>query len=160
MNVDDPASKNANTQGGGIEPPCTGLTPMSSRSSKADYGRELTHRVSPRNAQSANKVTVIKKAKQKPHWYALRATYGREKKAYDYIINSGGTAFYPTRTTVKIIDGKHKTIEESYLPNILFAYGTEEDLKRFARNKEDEKSPSFASTVGIYMSVIRLSLSL
>lgn len=27
MNVDEPASKNANTQGGGIEPPCTGLTP-------------------------------------------------------------------------------------------------------------------------------------
>ena len=27
MNVDYPASKNANTQGGGIEPPCTGLTP-------------------------------------------------------------------------------------------------------------------------------------
>ena len=67
------------------------------------------------------------------------ATYGREKKAYDYIINSGGTAFYPTRTTVKIVDGNSKIIEESCLPNILFAYGTEEDLKRFARNKEDEK---------------------
>ena len=63
----------------------------------------------------------------------------REKKAYDYIIKSGGTAFYPTRTTVKIIDGKRKTIEESYLPNILFAYGTEDEIIRFARNKEDEK---------------------
>lgn len=140
MNVDEPASKNANTQGGGIEPPCTGLTPDVLPEVQKPITAENSHTgVSPRNAQSANKVTVIKKAKQKPHWYALRATYGREKKAYDYIINSGGTAFYPTRTTVKIIDGKHKTIEESYLPNILFAYGTEEDLKRFARNKEDEK---------------------
>ena len=27
MNIDDPAYKYANTQGGGIIPPCTGLTP-------------------------------------------------------------------------------------------------------------------------------------
>lgn len=102
MNVDDPASKNANTQGGGIEPPCTGLIPDVLPEVQKPITAENSHTgVSPRNAQSANKVTVIKKTKQKPHWYALRATYGREKKAYDYIIKSGGTAFYPTRTTVK-----------------------------------------------------------
>lgn len=139
MNVDDPASKYANTQGGGIVPPCTGLTPDALPKVQKPATAENSHTgVSPRNAQSANKATVIKKTKQKPHWYVLRATYGREKKAYDYIIDNGGTAFYPTRTTVKIIDGKRKTIEESYLPNILFAYGTEEELKKFARNKEDE----------------------
>lgn len=117
-----------------------GLPPMPSPKFKS-HPWQRTHRQGcpPGNALSANKVTIIKKAKQKPHWYALRATYGREKKAYDYIIANGGTAFYPTRTTVKIIDGKRKTIEESYLPNILFAYGTEEELKRFARNKEDER---------------------
>ena len=140
MKIADNASIDDNTHGGGEIPPCTGLTPDVLPEVQKPITAENSHTgVSPRNAQSANKVTVIKKAKQKPHWYALRATYGREKKAYDYIINSGGTAFYPTRTTVKIIDGKHKIIEESYLPNILFAYGTEEDLKRFARNKEDEK---------------------
>lgn len=139
MNIDDSAYKYANTQGGGIEPPCTGLTPDALPEVQKPITAENSHTgVSPRNAQSANKATVIKKAKQNPHWYALRATYGREKKAYDYIVTNGGTAFYPTRTTVKIIDGKRKTIEESYLPNILFAYGTEEELKRFARNKEDQ----------------------
>lgn len=139
MDVKKHASGDMNTHGGGETPPCTGLTPDALPEVQKPITAENSHTgVSPRNAQSANKVTVIKKAKQKPHWYALRATYGREKKAYDYIIKSGGTAFYPTRTSVKIIDGKRKTIEESYLPNILFAYGTEEDLKRFARNKEDE----------------------
>lgn len=137
MNIDEPAS-NANTKGG-TNPPCTGFIPDTLPEVQRPSLVENSHTgVPPRNAQSANKVTVIKKAKQKSHWYALRATYGREKKAYDYIIKNGGTAFYPTRTTVKIIDGKRKTIEESYLPNILFAYGTEEELKRFARNKEDE----------------------
>lgn len=66
-----------------------------------------------------------------PHWFALRATYGREKKAYDYIVSHNGTAFYPTITTEKIINGKKKQVEVSRLPNILFAYGTEEDIKFF-----------------------------
>ncbi len=67
--------------------------------------------------------------KDTPHWYALRTTYGREKKAYEYIISKGGVAFYPTLTTIKLIDGKRKAVEESRLPNIFFAYGTEEDIK-------------------------------
>lgn len=65
------------------------------------------------------------------HWYALRTTYGREKKAYDYIINNNGTAFYPTVSTVKVVNGKRKTVEESRLPNIFFAYGTEDEIKAF-----------------------------
>lgn len=81
MNIDDPAYKYANTQGGGIIPPCTGLTPDALPEVQKPVSAENSHTgVSPRNAQSANKTTVIKKAKQTPHWYALRATYGREKK--------------------------------------------------------------------------------
>lgn len=66
-----------------------------------------------------------------PHWFALRTTYGREKKAYEYIVSHNGTAFYPTITTEKVINGKKKRVEISRLPNILFAYGTEEDVKFF-----------------------------
>lgn len=67
----------------------------------------------------------------KEQWYALRTTYGREKKAYDFIIEHGGTAFFPTITTEKLINGKKKLIEVSRLPNIFFAYGTEEVIKSF-----------------------------
>lgn len=66
-----------------------------------------------------------------PHWYALRATYGREKKAYEYILSKGGTAFYPTIIEEKIIRGKRKTLEASRLPNIFFAYGTEKEIQAF-----------------------------
>ena len=65
------------------------------------------------------------------HWYALRTTYGREKKAYDYMAAKGITAFYPTNNVVKVINGKRKVVTESLLPNIFFAYGTEEQLKTF-----------------------------
>ena len=43
----------------------------------------------------------------------------------------GVTAFYPTITSVKLINGKRKAVTESLLPNIFFAYGTEEQLKTF-----------------------------
>ena len=43
----------------------------------------------------------------------------------------GILAFYPTTETVKLIKGKRKVVTESRLPNIFFAYGTEEQLKSF-----------------------------
>ncbi len=65
------------------------------------------------------------------HWYVLRTTYGREKKAYDYIISKGTAAFLPTLTLMKVVDGKRRKVEESRLPNLFFAYGTEEEIKSF-----------------------------
>lgn len=65
------------------------------------------------------------------HWYALRTTYGREKKAYLYIIGANGTAFYPTRQVTRLVKGRIETSEASLLPNMFFAYGTEEELKGF-----------------------------
>ena len=75
--------------------------------------------------------TIKKKPKEVPHWYALRVTYGREKKAYDYLVGKDVEAYYPTIKTVKEVDGNRKTIEESRLPNIFFARGTEEEIKSF-----------------------------
>ena len=86
--------------------------------------------VSTRNAHIASKPKA-QKEEDIPHWYALRTTYGREKKAYDYMTAKGITAFYPTTDTVKLIKGKRKVVTESRLPNIFFAYGTEEQLKTY-----------------------------
>ncbi len=69
--------------------------------------------------------------KNLPHWYALRTTYGREQKAYDYLVSKHIMAFYPTMKRVKIVDGKRITTDESRIPNIFFAYATEEELKTF-----------------------------
>ena len=53
------------------------------------------------------------------------------KKAYDYMTAKGITAFYPTTSVVKLIKGKRKVVTVSRLPNIFFAYGTEEEVKTF-----------------------------
>lgn len=65
------------------------------------------------------------------HWYALRTTYSREQQAYDYITAHGGTAYLPTINVHKEVDGKHVTKRESRIPNILFAYGTLQEIQHF-----------------------------
>ena len=112
--------------------PCVGLTssalPEAQSSARAESSQTG---VSTRNVPSANELPTIKRAKNTPHWYALRVTYGREKKAYDYLVGKNVEAYYPTIKTVKEVDGKRKTVEESRLPNIFFARGTEEEIKSF-----------------------------
>lgn len=65
------------------------------------------------------------------HWYALRTTYGREKKAYDYLVAKGVTAYYPTIVVEKEVRGIRKVVTESRLPNLFFAYGTEEEIQEY-----------------------------
>lgn len=70
-------------------------------------------------------------SKEQQNWYALRTTYGREKKAYDYLVAKGVSAFYPTIKVMKEIRGQRKVVTESRLPNIFFAFGTEEEIKSY-----------------------------
>lgn len=72
-----------------------------------------------------------KNSKEQQNWYALRTTYGREKKAYDYLVAKGVSAFYPTIQVMKEIRGQRKVVTESRLPNIFFAFGTEEEIKSY-----------------------------
>ena len=131
MKVDERALQDVHTVGGGETPPCVGLTSNTLPKAQSTVSAESSQTgVSTRNAHIAVKPKA-QKEKDVPHWYALRTTYGREKKAYDYMTSKGITAFYPTIDTVKLINGKRKVVNESRLPNIFFAYGTEEQLKVF-----------------------------
>ena len=126
-----PALPNADARRGGETPPCAGLT-----SNALPEAQSIVSAESSQTGVSTRSVHILSKSKvQKedefPHWYALRTTYGREKKAYDYMTAKGITAFYPTINSVKLINGKRKVVTESRLPNIFFAYGTEEQLKTF-----------------------------
>lgn len=131
MKFDECASQDVHTQGGGETPPSVGLIPNALPETQSmEHTEGSKTGVSTRNVQT----TQIHKSHNqasKPHWYALRCTYGREKKAYDYMVAKGITAYHPTLNTIKIINGKRKTVTESRLPNIFFAYATEEELKTF-----------------------------
>lgn len=128
-------SSDVNTYRGDAQLPCVGPTPnVLPEASTPCSGDCSDTGVSTRNVPcSTSQEPHRKPSIQCPvkHWYALRTTYGREKKAYDYIIGHKGTAFYPTITTEKNINGKKKLVEVSRLPNIFFAYGTEDELQAF-----------------------------
>ena len=131
MKVDEWTSNDGHTLGGGEFPPCAGLTSNALPEAQSTISVESSQTgVSTKNALLPTKPKALKEG-DTPHWYALRTTYGREKKAYDYMTAKGITAFYPTTDTVKLIKGKRKVVTESRLPNIFFAYGTEEQLKSF-----------------------------
>ena len=141
MKFADNVSKDNDTFGGGAKPPCTGLTPDALPevqtpvlAEDSDTGVSTRNALSGTDGGSTTHPTVtrsIRKPKDVPHWYALRVTYGREKKVYDYLVGKNVEAFYPTITTVKLVDGKRKLTEESRLPNIFFARGTEDEIKSF-----------------------------
>lgn len=118
-------------RGGGGSPPSAGLAssvlpevPISTRSTNSDTGVSTFSAPYDREQQ---------------HWYTIRCTYGREKKAYEYLSSKGIKVFYPTITTRKTVSGKKTLVEESRLPNIFFAYETFEILKEYVYdNVHDE----------------------
>ena len=90
---------------------------------------------SEKGVSTRNTLFATPQSQQSPseaaHWYALRTTYGRERKAYDYLESKGVTAFLPTIEVEKEVDGKREMVTQSRLPNIFFARGTESELKAF-----------------------------
>ena len=135
MKIADNASIDDNTHEDGEIPPCTGLTPdVLPEVPEPVKAENLQSGVSTRNAPLPKDIQEARREAREaraPHWYALRVTYGREKKAYDYLVGKHVEAYYPTIKTVKEVDGKRKTVEESRLPNIFFAHETEEEIKSF-----------------------------
>ena len=118
---------------GGDAPPGSGLIPsVLPEVQDNNVAKNSQTGVSTKNALPETSSKSSKGSnKDIPHWYALRSTYGREKKAYDYLVAKNVKAFYPTIMTTKLIQGKRKQIVESRIPNIFFAFGTEDKIKSF-----------------------------
>ena len=58
-------------------------------------------------------------------WYVMRATYHREKKAYDYLVSKNIECYLPLRRVVKMVNGRRRFVLEPFLPNFLFVYTTD-----------------------------------
>jgi transcription antitermination factor NusG len=67
-------------------------------------------------------------------WYVLRASYGREDKAADYIVADGTYVYIAKRYARKVINGKQKKFLESLIPNLLFVYTTEAKIEEYVRH--------------------------
>ncbi len=67
-------------------------------------------------------------------WYVLRASYGREDRAKDYLVEDGTFVYIAKRYARKTVNGKQKKVLESLIPNLLFVYTTEEKAREYVKN--------------------------
>lgn len=112
-----------NKSGGGSTSPCTGFA--------SDALPEVLGLTAENSQTGVSTKNALLKTKIIPHWYVLRATYGQEKKAYDYLVSRKVKAFYPTMKVMKEVKGKRIYVVESRIPNLLFVFGTEEEIKTY-----------------------------
>ena len=68
------------------------------------------------------------------NWYVVRASYGRERRAYDYMVEDGTFTYLPRHIVYKLKDEKRVRTEEVLVPNILFVYATREKADEYVRN--------------------------
>ena len=124
MIVTEQISDKESTAENGVSPACVGLPSSVLPEAQAIESAESSDTgVSTNYIQTASPPGL--------HWYALRTTYGREQKAYDYLLAKGITAFYPTVRRIKEVRGQRKLVVESRIPNIFFAQATEEEMQRY-----------------------------
>lgn len=68
------------------------------------------------------------------NWFVFRASYGREDKASDYIVDDGTYVYIAKRFARKTVNGKPKKILETLIPNLLFVYTTKEKAEEYIKN--------------------------
>ena len=133
------ALSNADRIGGDDRPPCIGVKP----NALPEVQQPTLAKNSITGVSTSSALTLsdnVKRFNQKhysdtsfiKHWYAMRTTYSRERKAYDYIVSMGTTAFLPTIYQERTLNGKKQYVEVSRIPNIFFVYGTENEVKEYA----------------------------
>ena len=66
-------------------------------------------------------------------WFVFRASYGREDKASDYIVEDGTFVYIAKRYARKTVNGKQKKVLETLIPNLLFVYTTEDKAEEYVK---------------------------
>lgn len=123
MIVTEQISDKESTAENGVSPACVGLASSVLPEAQAiDSAESSDTGVSTNYIQTASPPGL--------HWYALRTTYGREQKAYDYLVAKGVTAFYPTVRRIKEVRGQRKLVVES-------AYRTSSSLRQQKKKCRD-----------------------
>ena len=118
---------NVTTLRGELSPPCTRLTPDAFPEAKSS-----------RTGVSVRYVPTPDK-----RWYVFRVSYGREDKASDILIDDGTYTYIAKKIAEKYVQGKKKKYLQTLIPNLLFAYTTDEKAKEYVSNKAELSCLSF-----------------
>ena len=85
---------------------------------------------STRSVPLRKKLQESNETRNVPRWYVLRAAYGKERHYFQMMTQENYTVYCPTIRVRKRINGKLRNVTESRIPNIFFAYGTLDELKK------------------------------
>jgi len=64
-------------------------------------------------------------------WYVFRASYQREDKASDYLVDDGTYTYIAKKYVEKYVKGKRKKFLVTLIPNMVFAYTTAEKAEEY-----------------------------
>ena len=109
---------NVKTRRGEANPPSVRFTPDAFPEAKSSKTG-----VSVRYVEAPNK-----------SWYVFRASYGREDKASDFLVDDGTYTYIAKKYVERYIRGKRKRYLQTLIPNLLFAYTTEEKAEEYVNN--------------------------
>ena len=109
---------NVKTRRGEANPPSVRFTPDAFPEAKSSKTG-----VSVRYVEAPNK-----------NWYVFRASYGREDKASDFLVDDGTYTYIAKKYVERYIRGKRKRYLQTLIPNLLFAYTTEEKAEEYVNN--------------------------
>lgn len=85
-------------------------------------------------AESATSGTVVAYVPDpQKSWFVFRASYGREDRAFDYLVNDGTYSYIAKRYVEKYVHGKRKRVFETLIPNLLFVYTTPEQAETYIK---------------------------
>ncbi len=83
--------------------------------------------VSPDYAHTASSANSAEEAV----WFLMRAAYGQERKARDFLETKGIETFLPTHRKCFVSHGKRILRSVSLIPNFLFVKSTEAEMKQY-----------------------------
>ena len=67
-------------------------------------------------------------------WYVFRASYGREDKASDFIVEDGSFVYIAKKYVRKSVNGKLKKVLETLIPNLLFVYTDKDKAEEYVKS--------------------------
>lgn len=109
---------NVQTRGGETAPPSVSFTPDAFPEAKSSKTG-----VSVRYAPVSDK-----------RWYVFRVSYGREDKASDFLVDDGTYTYIAKKMVEKFVGGKRKTVLQKLIPNLLFAYTTNDKAEEYVHH--------------------------
>jgi len=109
---------NVTTRRGESNPPSVGLTPDAFPEAKS----------------SKTGVSVKYAPGEDKKWYVFRVSYGREDKASNFLVEDGTYTYIAKKIAEKYVGGKRKRYLQTLIPNLLFAYTTEEKAEEYVKD--------------------------